>query len=129
LPLILVADDSPTIRGFVRLALRGLPVEIVDAEDGSQALEKARAQTPTLALIDVNMPVLDGLGALRGLRADPSEALRRVPVVMLTAERSDEVLAACRAAGADSFVAKPLKLGEVRAEVVRLLGLGGEGAR
>ena len=58
MPTVLIADDSPTIRGFARLALRGLPVELVEAEDGVQALLLLRESVPALALIDVNMPNL-----------------------------------------------------------------------
>jgi CheY-like chemotaxis protein len=120
-PTVLIADDSPTIRGFVRLALRGLAVEIVEAEDGAQAVEKARAAPPTLALIDVNMPVLDGLGATRALRADANPTLRALPILLLTAERGDAVRAECLACGADGVIDKPLKIPALKAAVERLL--------
>ena len=126
---MLIADDSPTIRAFVRLALRDLPIGLVEAEDGAQALERARASRPALALIDVNMPVLDGLGAVRALRSDPDPALRALPVLLLTCERNEAAREACLAAGANGIVDKPLRIPELRAAVERLLGAtGGAGS-
>lgn len=117
LPIILVVDDSPTIRGFVRIALRGLPVEVVDAEDGMQGLEAVARALPSLALIDLQMPVLDGLGMLKTLRADPDPAVRAMPVLLLTAERGEAVRAAGMAAGAQGLVEKPPRLPAIRAVV------------
>ena len=126
MPTVLIADDSPTIRGFARLALRGLPVELVEAEDGVQALLLLRESVPALALIDVNMPNLDGLGVLRALRADPDPRLRALPVLLLTAERGEELRAECLGAGALGLIEKPLRIGELKARVAELLaGLAG----
>ena len=107
--IILVADDSPTIRAFVRLALRGLGAELIEAGDGAQAIERARTIFPDLALIDLHMPGTDGLGALRALRAESDPRLSRLPVLLLTAERSDALRASCEQAGASGFVEKPIK--------------------
>ena len=117
LPIILVVDDSPTIRGFVRIALRGLPVEVAEAEDGMQGLEVVARALPSLALIDIQMPVLDGLGMLKTLRADPDPALRGLPVLLLTAERGEQVRAEGMAAGAQGLVEKPPRLPAIRAVV------------
>lgn len=119
---VLIADDSPTIRGFVKIALRGLAIELVEAEDGAQGLTKARASQCALALVDVQMPNLDGLGLLRALREDPREDLRKLPVLLLTAERGEDVKAQAEALGAAGFLMKPLQLAAVRAEVEKLLG-------
>ena len=135
MPTVLIADDSPTIRGFVRLALRGLDVELVEAEDGAQALELARKSPPSLVLLDVNMPVLDGLAATRALRADPDPALSLLPIYLLTAERSEQVRAQCLAAGASGILDKPLRITELKETVAKLLaqhpgagpGAGSEG--
>ena len=125
MPTVLIADDSPTIRGFARLALRGLPeVLLLDAEDGVQALALLRQHPVALALIDVNMPNLDGLGVLRALRQDPEPLLRALPVLLLTAERSEQLRADCLAAGAKGFTGfldKPLRLADLKARVEELL--------
>ena len=110
-PTILIADDSPTIRGFVRLVLRGVttPFTLVEAEDGAQAIAKARELFPALALIDLHMPGTDGLAALRSLRAESDPRLRDLPIFLLTAERGEELRAECLSAGATGFIDKPIK--------------------
>jgi two-component system, chemotaxis family, chemotaxis protein CheY len=113
--LILVVDDSPTIRAFVRLAARGLPVEIAEAEDGMQALASLAQALPSLLLVDVQMPVLDGFGLLQALRADASAEVRALPVLLLTAERGEEVKERARRAGAQGLLEKPLRPPVVRA--------------
>jgi len=124
---ILIADDSPTIRGFVRLVLRSLgePFELLEAEDGAQAIERARSTLPTLALIDLHMPGTDGLAALRSLRADADPRLAALPVYLLTAERNEELREACAQAGATGFIDKPLKPGALLESVRRALTAAG----
>ena len=121
--LILIADDSPTIRGFVRLVLRSLsvPFELVEAEDGAQAIAAARSTPPALALIDLHMPGTDGLAALRALRADEDVRLRELPIFLLTAERDEATRESCLAAGATGFIDKPIKPGVLIETVRRLL--------
>jgi two-component system, chemotaxis family, chemotaxis protein CheY len=116
---VLVVDDSPTIRGFARLLLRSLDVKVVEAEDGAKALAAARASAPTLVLADVNMPVMDGLALTRELRKD--RALKDVPVLLLTGEKSDELQKKGREAGANELLTKPLQAAELQAAVRRWL--------
>lgn len=117
---VLVVDDSPTIRGFARLLLRSLDVKVVEAEDGAKALDAARAAAPTLVLADVNMPVMDGLSLTRELRKD--KALKHIPVLLLTGDKSEELERQGRAAGANEFLTKPLQAAELQAAVRRWLG-------
>ena len=117
---VLVVDDSPTIRGFARLLLRSLDVKVVEAEDGAKALAAARASAPTLVLADVNMPVMDGLTLTRELRKD--SALKGVPVLLLTGEKSAELQKKGREAGANELLTKPLQAAELQAAVRRWLG-------
>jgi len=93
---------------------------VVEAEDGAKALAAARAKAPALVLADVNMPVMDGLTLTRELRKD--RALKDVPVVLLTAEKSEELRQKGREAGANEFLAKPLQAAELQAAVRRWLG-------
>jgi len=117
---VLVVDDSPTIRGFARLLLRSLDVTVVEAEDGAKALAAARADAPTLVLADVNMPVMDGLALTRALRKD--KALKDVPVLLLTGEKSEDLKQKGREAGANELLTKPLQAAELHAAVRRWLG-------
>lgn len=123
-PTVLIVDDSPTIRGFARLFLKALPVEVAEAEEGKQALEIVRKSVPLLAIVDVNMPGMDGLSFTRALRADARPEVANVPVVLLTGEADAEIEKQGRAAGATSFLGKPMKGPELQAVVKRYLETG-----
>ena len=122
-PTILVVDDSPTFRRLVRFFLSGLPLEVVEAEDGLRALGYARVGNVALVVADLEMPNLDGMGLLRALRASDNEALRRVPLVLLTMQTDPEVARQALAAGANKFLSKPVKPDALQQVVRELLGL------
>ena len=117
---VLIVDDSPTIRGFAKIFLQALKVQVVEAEEGMQALEIVRAQAPAVAIVDINMPGMDGLAFTREVRADP--ALSALPVILLTGDRSDTIREQGLAAGASDFLGKPIKGGELQALVKKFLG-------
>ena len=117
---VLIVDDSPTIRGFAKIFLKPLQVEVAEAEEGLQALESVRAAPPDVVIVDVNMPGMDGLAFTRELRADPKIA--SIPVVLLTGDRSGELRAKGRDAGATDFLEKPIKGAELQALVKKFLG-------
>ena len=117
---VLIVDDSPTIRGFARIFLKALQVEVAEAEEGLQALESVRAGPPDLVIVDINMPGMDGLAFTRELRADPKIAA--IPVVLLTGDRSEQIREKGREAGASDFLEKPIKGAELQAVVKRYLG-------
>jgi len=103
---ILVADDSKTMRMIVVRTLRQAGYEgneIVEAEDGAQALEMATADVPDLILSDWNMPNMSGLEFLRALRARGAA----VPFCFVTSEGSDEMRTLAEQAGAVGLIAKP----------------------
>jgi signal transduction histidine kinase/ActR/RegA family two-component response regulator len=104
---VLVADDVAANRLFLRLLLQRHGHEAVEAADGAEAVAAAAAGELDLVLMDANMPGMDGLEAARRIRA-----LRgpqgRVPILALTAEATPDFAAACREAGMDGCLAKPL---------------------
>lgn len=116
---VLIVDDSPTIRGFAKIFLKSLDVTIYEAEEGMQALEIVRQTPPTLAIVDINMPGMDGLTFTRELRKDPRFAA--LPVVLLTGDRSEETRQKGLEAGATDFIEKPIKGGELQAMVRKYL--------
>ncbi|MGZ6143468.1 MAG: response regulator [Myxococcales bacterium] len=118
---VLIVDDSPTIRGFARIFLKPLQVEVAEAEEGLQALESVRAGPPDVIIVDINMPGMDGLAFTRELRADPKIA--GIPVVLLTGDRSEQIREKGREAGASDFLEKPIKGAELQAVVKKFLGL------
>ncbi len=103
---ILVVDDFPTMRRIVRTLLKELGFANVDeAEDGNEALSKLRSGSFELVVSDWNMPNLDGLEMLKQIRAD--DALKHLPVLMVTAEAKKENIIAAAQAGASGYVVKP----------------------
>jgi len=117
----LVVDDSRAMRMIVRRLLQGLGFEVLEAQDGKVALEVLRSQGPfEVALVDWNMPVMNGLELVVAVRADPTlEGLR---IMMVTTESSTEHLAAALEAGASEYLMKPFTSESV-AEKLQLLGV------
>ncbi len=105
---VLVVDDHPVNRRVIRLFLEPFECELVEAENGQRALEVLEQQPIDIVLMDVNMPVMDGLEATRRLRQDPR--LARLPVIALTADVMSAQIKTCLAAGCDAHVAKPIDL-------------------
>jgi diguanylate cyclase (GGDEF)-like protein len=112
---ILVVDDDRDIARFVELnlSLEGFDVEV--AHDGERALEMATANPPDLILLDVMMPVVDGVEVVRRLRAQSSTA--SIPVVMLTAKSLSADKVVGLTAGADDYIVKPFDTLELVARV------------
>jgi PAS domain S-box-containing protein len=108
LPLrILVVDDTAVNRELVKLMLQPLGVEIDEATGGAEGVKAAVSRAYDLILMDVRMPGVDGLEATRVIRAT-SKLNRRVPILALTADVQAENAEACRAAGMDDVLSKPI---------------------
>jgi DNA-binding response OmpR family regulator len=114
-PRVLLADDDDVIARAVQAALRLDQIEVVHARDGGEAIQLARALDVDLVLLDVQMPVLDGFGVCRALRADPR--LATIPIVMLTAQSDRERVEASFAEGATDYIVKPFAVSQLRARV------------
>ncbi|HHD7736645.1 TPA: chemotaxis response regulator CheY [Providencia rettgeri] len=101
-----VVDDFSTMRRIVRNLLKELGFnKIEEAEDGVDALEKIRAGSIDFVVADWNMPNMDGLELLKTIRGD--DALKHIPVLMVTAEAKKENIIAAAQAGASGYVVKP----------------------
>ena len=106
---VLLADDNVTNRRVVELILGAMDANCIAVEDGAQAVAAFEAQTFDIVLMDMMMPVMDGLTAVRALRAvEAREGRGRTPVLMLTANSFPEHVAESLAAGADMHLAKPI---------------------
>ncbi|MGV9006042.1 MAG: ATP-binding protein [Brevundimonas sp.] len=103
---VLLADDHPTNRKVAELMLAGV-AEVVSVVDGQEAVDAAFASTFDIILMDMQMPVMDGLKAVQVIRG-PSSPCRDIPIVMMTANAMREHVDATRAAGADVHLAKPI---------------------
>lgn len=106
-PKILSVDDSRTVRIIIRKAFRPFDCTILEASNGAEGLAVAAREVPALILLDVTMPGMDGLEMLAQLRGNP--ALAGIPVVMLTAEGSQEQIRRALEIGARDYIAKPFK--------------------
>jgi diguanylate cyclase (GGDEF)-like protein len=102
---VLIVDDDEDIRAYLEVTLELAKFEVLQAADGTRALEVARAERPDLIVLDVMMPGLDGLEVLRRLRADART--NHVPVILLTARvQADDTVEGLEG-GADDYVTKP----------------------
>ncbi len=109
---ILVVDDKPQIRRFMRTTLTSAGYEVDDAKTGEEALNKVREFRPDLVLLDINMPGMGGLAACRAMRTDPNMA-----IIMLTVRNSEADKVQALDAGADDFVTKPFSTPELLARI------------
>ncbi|TCH99444.1 response regulator [Roseococcus sp. SYP-B2431] len=127
---LLVVDDIAVNRTLARVMLEQAGHQVTLAADGGEALTAVEAHTFDAVLMDVQMPVMDGLEAARRIRLLPGEA-RRVPIIALTASAMTDQVEACRAAGMDAHLAKPINRAEMLtavAEIARRRHEGDEGS-
>jgi CheY-like chemotaxis protein len=117
--LILIADDRPSSRELLRLVLERAGYEVVDAEDGQQALERARSESPDLILLDLQMPGLDGYAVLAALRSE--KRFKNLPVLALTASAMRGDRERIMEAGFTDYLAKPAGPEVLRETVARML--------
>jgi two-component system response regulator len=116
---VLLVDDDESNRDMLSRRLEHRGYVVVTAVDGRQALERARAEPPGLILMDVTLPVLDGLSATRELKSSP--ALRDIPVIALTAHAGPEDRERARAAGCDDYDTKPIEFARLERKMEALL--------
>lgn len=104
---ILTVDDSKTVRIIVKKAFKSFDCEIIEAANGVEGLAAASKETPDLILLDITMPVMDGVEMLTKLKSDP--ALKAIPVIMLTAEGGRDNVLKIAKIGVRDYIVKPFK--------------------
>lgn len=117
---ILLVDDATTIRKLAR-AILGNDYDYVEAENGEQANTVARAAKPDLIVMDINMPVKDGVAGLSDLKRELTT--RTIPVIILTSETEDSLRTRCLELGCAAFLRKPLDRTQLRSTVTRFLSV------
>jgi DNA-binding response OmpR family regulator len=120
---ILIAEDSLTVRRLVAARLQADGYEVVEAEDGEEALTLARSEHPDAFILDKVMPKLDGFEVVRALRADPQT--RSAPIVMLTDRSSEEDVLGGLELGVEEYMPKPFSPHELSARLRRALARAG----
>ena len=115
---ILVAEDQEALRELLQVVLERAGYEVISASDGEEAVEKARAESPDLLFLDIFMPKLDGILALKLIRQWHPD----VPAVAYTAYSSSEDIKRYKEAGFTEVLPKPASIQEIRELANRLLG-------
>jgi len=117
---ILIVEDSPTMRQLLVFALKRLKgSDIVEAQDGIDGLRKVTSDHFDLALVDINMPVMDGLKLISLVRDE--ESLKAMPIVVITTEGAKEDRDRALALGADEYLTKPIQANKVLSVAKALL--------
>jgi CheY-like chemotaxis protein len=118
--LILVVEDNDKNRKLVRDVLTYKGYDVIEAETGEDGVRLAKARLPRLILMDIQLPGIDGIEALRQLRAD--DTTRRIPIIAVTASALDRDRQKIMAAGFDGYQAKPLNIKGFMAAVEAVFG-------
>ena len=116
----LAADDNEDSRKLASLILKREGMIVAQAEDGQQALDQAATGEFDLILMDLEMPVMSGLDAIRAIRA--LQPPRTVKIVGLSAHADDAARRECLAAGADAYLVKPMRLADLQKVLAGLFG-------
>lgn len=117
--LILVVEDQEDNRRILRDLLTSADYELIEAENGEEALAATARDRPDLILMDIQLPVMDGYEATRRLKADPASAA--IPVIAVTSYALSGDEAKARAAGCDDFVPKPYSPRQLLAKIRKYL--------
>lgn len=113
----LVVEDSPTMRQLIAFALKRVQgSSVVEATDGVDALRKLAGQKFDMLLVDINMPIMDGLKLVSLVRGDPAN--KNIPIIIITTEGAEEDRKRALALGANAYLAKPIQT----QELLRLVG-------
>ena len=123
---ILLVEDNEDNQEIYRIILTHHGYAVLQAWDGECGVAMAREHGPDLILMDLTMPVVDGIEATRMLKEDPVTAT--IPVIALTAHATEEDRTAAEAAGCESFLSKPVAPRQVAEEVRRVLAARGGAA-
>lgn len=102
---ILSVDDSPSMRAMIAYTLNAAGYEIESAENGQDALDKAAEKNYDLILMDINMPVMNGIEAITELRK--TDAYKSAPILVLSTESREDIKQKGRSAGATGWIVKP----------------------
>lgn len=117
--VILVADDSSTVRKFVSFSLKMENFTVITAEDGMDALEKMSQTHVDLAIVDLNMPNMDGFELIQNIRN--SDDYGRLPVIILSSERGENAKERGEEVGANAYLEKPFDVKMIQFQVSKFL--------
>jgi len=117
---ILIVDDSKAIRQSISFVLEQNEYQVIEAEDGLDALEKLEGESADLIITDINMPNMNGIELIGEVRAQ--DGYKFVPILVLTTESQTSVMDQGKAAGATGWIVKPFSTDKLLAAVRKVLG-------
>ncbi|HNX57627.1 MAG TPA: response regulator [Spirochaetota bacterium] len=118
--MIMVVDDSTSIRQSLRFILEQNGYQVTDAPNGSEALALLKPETQ-LIMTDINMPVMNGIDFIKAVRGR-TDALKAVPILVLTTETQDDLRQKGKEAGATGWIVKPFTADELVAVIRKVIG-------
>ncbi len=121
---ILVVDDTRENRALLKDVLMHYGYEVIEAQDGAEAVRLAKERMPALVLMDVQMPVMDGIAAMKTLKADPET--KHIKIISLSAFAVDMEMGQFLSAGFDDYISKPIDIRQLPALIQKHLGVGEE---
>lgn len=119
LPIVLLVEDTEDNRQMMRHLLQMSGFYVVEATNGKEAVQLAREIDPEIILMDLSLPIIDGLAATREIRSDPE--FNKVPIVAVSAHDTADFHNDALDAGCDAYVTKPINYSELEELVIRLL--------
>lgn len=105
---VLIVEDVEDSRYLMRLELEQLGYSVIEAEDGKKAVELALEEHPDIILMDLTLPIMDGLAAATRIRSH--DEMRDVPIIAITAHQETDFRAGAKASGFDAYVTKPIDI-------------------
>ncbi len=117
--VIMTADDSPSVRQMVNFTLAQAGYEVVEAEDGKDALEKMKEKPVDMLITDLNMPNMNGIELIREARG--IDTYKFIPIILLTTESSGDKKSEGKKAGATGWIVKPFQQDKLLAVVKKVL--------
>jgi len=115
---VMTVDDSATVRKVLQMTLTGAGYDVIEAENGADALEKLSTEAVDMLVTDLNMPQMNGIDLIQQIRQKPGN--RFMPIIMLTTESQPDKKSAGKAAGASGWITKPFRPEQLLA-VVRMV--------
>ena len=117
---VLLVEDTEDNRFMMRRLLEMAGYEVVEATNGEEAVTLAQSERPDLILMDLSLPVIDGLAATRAIRK--LNGFAKIPIIAVSAHDTSDFQADALAAGCDSYITKPIDFSQLELLIARLLG-------
>jgi two-component system, cell cycle response regulator DivK len=117
---VLLVEDTEDNRFMMRRLLEMSGYQVIEATNGEEAVRKADAEKPDLILMDLSLPIIDGLAATRLIRKLPN--LAKTPIIAVSAHDTSDFLAEALGAGCNSYITKPIDFNELEELIARELG-------